>query len=387
MRCRTFLHCILGMLSLAALCACDTQIGTRLGLNEQVDVAILVPLGATEENQAQLGQSLANAAELANRDLADLKINLRVYPTAADQTTAATAAQTAIAEGADVILGPLFSDATAAVSPIARSAGVNVISFSNNPEIAGGNTYILGLTFDSIADRVTGFAAARGLKRIGIVRTEGIEGEAAREAILRASAKFGSEIVAEGVYQLSVEGISEAASGIADDLRRSGANVAILTDGPTGGLPFITETLRGLGVRPASVQFAGLQRWNSSQQALEQPGLQGGWFAAPDPALRSEFDTRYQSAFGQAPHPLSALAYDGMAAIGALVAEAREDRGGDPFSQPRLTKSAGFAGVNGVFRFLPDGSNERALAIFEVSLGTATPIDPSPRSFEPTGGS
>ncbi len=390
MRKRSFLRFGLLGLSLSALLGCAgslAPVGTPLAEDEPVMVALLVPTGSAEENQEQLGQSLVNAAKLANTDLASLNITLKTYSTAGDQTTAANAANMAVADGADIILGPLFGDATTAVAPIANAKGLKVLSFSNNPQIAGGNTYLLGLTFDSVANRVTRYAAAQGLTRIAIVHPAGLEGEAAKGAVRRAANTANASVVAESSYKLSVEGITEAASGIANQLKASGANAVVLTDGPTGGLPFITESLRGLGVRPNAAQFVGLQRWNTSKEALAQPGLQGGWFAAPDPALRSQFDARYQAEYGSKPHPLSALSYDGMAAIGALIAEARAEKRNDPFSTARLTKSAGFAGVNGVFRFLPNGQNERALAIFEVSLGDARPIDPAPRSFAAPGGS
>ncbi|WP_161862484.1 penicillin-binding protein activator [Algicella marina] len=387
---RNFVRLIAAVAGLAALSACTGPIAPQQGNaapSGPVTVALLVPTGSADANQDQLGQSLVNAAELANRDLASLEITLKTYGTAGDQTTAASAANQAIAEGADIILGPLFGDTTTAVAPIAGAKALKILSFSNNPEIAGGNTYILGQTFENTARRVTSFAAGRGLNRLAIVHPSGLEGETARDAIRTAAAAAGSTIVTEGSYELSVEGITEAASGIATGIRGSGANAVMLTDGPTAGLPYITESLRGLGVRPAAAKFIGLQRWDISREAIGQPGLQGGWFAAPDPALLTAFEARYSAAYGTPPHPLSALAYDGMAAIGALLAEARAEGKGDPFSTDRLTKSAGFAGVNGVFRFLPDGRNERALAIIEVSLGDARPIDPAPRSFAPADGS
>ncbi|MEO0913683.1 MAG: penicillin-binding protein activator [Pseudomonadota bacterium] len=376
----------LGLLALAGCTGAFAPGASRLGTGP-VTVALLVPTGSAEADQARLGESLINAARLANGDLAALNITLKPYSTAGDRTTAENVARTAVAEGADIILGPLFGDATTAVAPVASASGLKVLSFSNNPEIAGGNTYILGLTFDSVANRITQYAAGRGLTRVGIVHPAGLEGETARDAIRAAARGAGASIVAEGSYRLSVAGITEAAGGIADRLKSSGANAVILTDGPTGGLPFITESLRGLGVRPQSAQFIGLQRWDVSREALAQPGVQGGWFAAPDPGLRQQFDARYQATYGAAPHPLSALAYDGMAAIGALISEAAAEGSNDPFSAARITNDAGFAGVNGVFRFRTDGRNERALAIFEVSSGDPRPIDPAPRSFAPLGGS
>ena len=62
---------------------------------------------------------------------------------------------------------------------------------------------------------------------------------------------------------------------------------------------------------------------------------------------------------------------------------------GDPVQQPRPDRARQFADIgqnffrlfNGVFRFLPDGTNERALAVAQVRNGQAVVIDPAPRNF------
>ena len=126
----------------------------------------------------------------------------------------------------------------------------------------------------------------------------------------------------------------------------------ILTDGPTGGLAFISEALRGNGLSAAQAQFMGMQRWDVSAEALAVPSLQGGVFAAPDPALVAAFTGRYRTAYGESPHELAGVAYDGIAVVGALIAQARA-QGGSPFSTARITQPGGFAGVNGAFRFNP----------------------------------
>lgn len=386
---RTLFRPFILLFGLLMLAACGSSGGNSNGGNvdttRAVTVALLVPTGSGDAGREEIAKSLVSAARLAQSDLSGVTINLKVYATAGDLATAAAAAQKAVDEGAEIILGPLFADATTGVAPIAAAAGIKVISFSNNPTISGGNVWVLGQTFESSAERITGFAAARGLTRIGIVHPQGIEGELARNAVQAAAPKFGATVAAVGSYSLSVQGISQAARGIATQMRNAGVNILVLTDGPTGGLPFVSETLRGLGVRANAVQFAGLQRWDISRDALSQPGIQGGWFVAPDVTLTAQFRNRYEAAYGIQPHPLAALAFDGVAAIGALVNEAQLEKRRDPFSTERLTQPAGFAGVNGVFRFLPDGRNQRSMAVFEVRDGEARVIDPAPREFV-TGG-
>jgi ABC-type branched-subunit amino acid transport system substrate-binding protein len=93
--------------------------------------------------------------------------------------------------------------------------------------------------------------------------------------------------------------------------------------------------------------------------------------------LAQQFLGRYQTTFGAAPHATAGLAYDGMAAIGALVKQS----GPASLNPSGLTQGAGFVGVNGIFRFLPSGMNERGLAVAQIVNQQVTVIDPAPRSF------
>jgi hypothetical protein len=109
--------------------------------------------------------------------------------------------------------------------------------------------------------------------------------------------------------------------------------------------------------------------------------VQGGWFAIPDPQRNAAYKSRFQAANGNIPHVISSLAYDGIAAIGALA----KSGGRDALSRARLTQSAGFEGVGGVFRFRADGTNERGLAVATIRDQQVVVLDPAPRGFGGAG--
>jgi hypothetical protein len=376
-----------GAAALLAACAGPTgpqvsDSGVAVDPNAPVRVALLVPLGSGDPGREQIGRSLVNAAQLAQADLRNATIDLGIYPTGGTTEGGSAAASQAVAEGATIIVGPLFSTETAGAEPVAASAGIEILSFSNNAAVASPNVYLLGNTFENTADRLVAFGLSRGLRNFGVVYPAGLEGEAARTAVAGAVERRGGSLVASQSYNLSVEGIQAAAAPAAAALAGAGADAVILSDGPTGGLAFISDALRGNGVGGA--QFLGMQRWDVSAEALAAPSLQGGVFAAPDPALVNAFEGRYRNAYGEAPHELAGLAYDGIAAVGALIADARSG-GGSPFSDAALTQGAGFAGVNGAFRFLPGGMNERNLAMIEVRDGSAVVVERAARSFDTFG--
>jgi len=372
-----------------ALAACATT-GPRVAGNDGIDVdpnqpvkvALLLPYGTGDAGREQIARSLENAARLAQSELRNATVELTVYPTAGTTAGGSAAASQAVAEGAKIIVGPLFSTETAGAQGPAASSSLTVLSFSNNPSVAGGNVYVLGTTFQNTADRLVAYGQSRGLNSIGVVYPAGLEGETARDAVRQAVSNRGATLAASQSYNLSVEGIQSAGPAAAAALNGAGANAVILTDGPTGGLAFISEALRGNGVTTA--QFLGMQRWDTSAEALGVPSLQGGVFAAPDPATLGAFRGRYQTAYGEAPHELAGLAFDAVAAVGALIAEARA-QGGSPFSTARLTQASGFAGANGPFRLTPSGVAQRNLAIIAVQNGQAVVAERAARSFDPVG--
>lgn len=358
--------------------------GLAVDPNGPVRVALLVPYGSGDPGRDMIARSLENAARLAQADLRNATVDLAVYPTAGSTAGGASAAAQAIAEGAKIIVGPLFSTETAGAQSPAAAAGVTILSLSNNPQVAGGNVYILGTSFENTADRLVAYGQAQGMRAFGVVYPAGLEGETARDAVAAVASNRGVTLVASQPYSLSVEGIQAAAGPAAAALLSGGAQAVILTDGPTGGLGFISEALRNNGVAATQVQFMGMQRWSVSAEALALPALQGGVFAAPDPNLVAAFDGRYRTAYGEAPHELAGLAYDGINAVGAMIAEART-QGGSPFSSARLTAPAGFAGAFGPFRFLGNGRVQRNLAIVEVRDGTAVVTQRAARSFDAVG--
>jgi type II secretory pathway pseudopilin PulG len=346
-----------------------------------VPVALLVPSGTGQASDSVLARALENAARLAISDLDGVRIDLRVYPTTGQPADAAAVAVRAVNEGARILLGPVFgAEANAAGLAVARS-GVNVLSFSNNADVAGGNVFVLGPTFQNTANRLVRYAVSQGRSRIVVVHERTTAGEVGRRAIAQAVAGSRATLVGTTSFEFSQSGVVAAVPTIAATVRSTAADALFLTSDNDGALPLLTQLLSESGISRETTQFIGLTRWDIPPATLALPGIQGGWFAMPDPELSARFAARYTQAFGEGPHPIAGLAYDGIAAIGALVQAGR----GDALTREALTQPSGFVGVNGVFRLLPDGTNERGLAVAQVRNSQVFVIDPAPRSFAGAG--
>lgn len=355
--------------------------GPRIDPGAPVQVALLVPAGSGDSSDEFIARNLENAARLAIADLNGVAVDLRVYATAADPARAASVAAMAVNDGAMIVLGPVYAEEANAVGVALAGTGINILAFSNNPTIAGGNVFVLGPTFRNTAERLVGFGLRTGVQSYMVVHGDDLQGAVGRDAIASAVRSNGATIAGIQSYALSQAAIIEAAPRIAAAAAAAGADALFLTAGVNADLPVLATALPDAGLSPSDTRFIGLTRWNAVPQALSLPGLQGGLFAIPDQQMSAIFDSRYAAAYGEAPHPLAGLAYDGIAAIGALVAQ------GDPdaLSRGALTQAQGFQGTAGIFRLLPDGTNQRGLAVAEVRNNQVVILEPAPRSFGGAG--
>lgn len=369
--------------SILWMAACQPVSLSNTGLipGNSVAVALLVPHGASSDQERKLARDLENAARLAVTDLEGVEIDLRVYSTAGNAAQAQAEAIKAVNDGAKIILGPLHAESANAVAVAVADKGVNVLAFSNNATIAGGNLFVLGQTFENTASRLARYGAQNGKNRVLTVYSNNLAGQLGKQAIESAVAGAGGSNVGSVNYEFSQAGVVDAIPRITSAASSGGANAIFLTSNTAGALPLFAQMLPEAGLKPEDIQYIGLTRWDTPPQTLTLPGVQGSWFAMPDPNRTALYNNRFTNTFGETPHPLSGLSYDGIAAIGALVSS----RNTGALSRNSLTQAAGFQGVTGVFRLLPDGTNQRGLAIATIRDNQVSVLSPAPQGFGAAG--
>lgn len=384
---RKVLHVLALPIIALALAACDAVPGGGFGggpsinTGEAVPVALLVPGGSGLTTDELLAQSLENAARLAMRDLNGASIDLRVYQTGGDAGQAAASAKQAVDDGAKIILGPVYAASANAVGNAVANQNISVLSFSNNAAIAGGNVFVLGPTFQNTSDRMISYALSQGKQRFVLVHGQDSAGTAGRDAINKSIQTQGASVVGTVSYALSQQDVIAAIPSIKTAVQSNAADAVFMTTDTASALPLLSQLLPEAGVTSETSQFIGLTRWDIPAQTLSLPGVQGGWFAIPDPSASATFSSQYQNAYGSVPHPIGGLAFDGIAAIGALVSQGQSNA----LSGAALTQGAGFRGASGIFRLLPDGSNQRGLAVATISEAQVSILSPAPQSFRGVG--
>ena len=373
---------LLALCSLILISACGNSFSGSDDSLRKVKVAVLLPLGSKDPGVRKLAKSAERAARMAMWDLrTNVAMQMSVYDTEGSELQAAEMATLAVDEGAQVIIGPLFAGASNAAGLAVAKKSISVLSLSNNAEIAGGNVYVLGHTFQNTADRLVNYAVRQGKRRALIVHANNVSGYAGSDAVERALIKNGTAEVGKENYDFTQQDVVDAMTRVAIRNELVGADIVFLTADYDGALPLIAQLLPEAGVNPATVQYAGVAQWNALPSAFNLPGIQGGWFALPSPIRTQQFEERFQTIYQTTPHPIAAIAYDGVAAVGASISTGNRNA----LNTRGLTLSSGFQGAAGIFRLRKDGTVERGLAIAKIEGSQVIILDAAPRTFNNFG--
>lgn len=330
-------------------------------------VALLVPMSGTN---AGVGQSIANATQMALLDTKSEKVRITTYDTAGG---AAVAARRAIEDGNGLILGPLLSEDVRAVTPIAAAAKVPVLSFSNDSSVAGNGAFILGYSPAQSIERVVSYAAKSGMTQFAALVPAGLYGERASDALLRAVRQQKGDVVSIQTYNRSRASIDAAVKRIP----ATSPYQAILIADSAGTAALAIPTIRA--TTGASAKVLGTELWNTDSAVGDNKALNGAWFASVPDGLYRQYAEKYRSRFGKAPYRLSTIGYD---VVLLTVRIARDWKMGQPFPVSDLMSDDGFAGLDGAFRFNKNGVAQRALEVQEIRDGQTVTISPAPSNFD-----
>jgi ABC-type branched-subunit amino acid transport system substrate-binding protein len=386
-------HCTRTVLSVAAaamaLAACTTQqFGGGAPLPQpaeptaanasvgdgQVRVALILPLSA-QGNAGVAAQSMKNAAEMALAEFKSPNVQLLVKDDGGTAQGAQAGAQQAISEGAEIIVGPLFAQSVSAVGQVARARNVPVIAFSTDTSVAAHGVYLLSFLPETDVRRMVEFAVSRGKHSFAALLPDNAYGAVVEAALQQEVSRRGGRVLALEKYQPDPSRITEAARRVAQAANQ--VDSIFIPDG-ADAVPQVVQALAASGVNLKRVQLLGTGLWDDPR-IFSTAALDGGWYAAPESTGFRNFSGRYRARYGQDPVRTATLAYDAVALVAALV----KTQGPQRFSEQVLTNPSGFAGIDGVFRFRPEGPNERGLAVLRVTSSGGQVISPAPQSFQP----
>jgi len=331
-------------------------------------VAILLPLSGPN---ADLGQAMLQAAQLAVFDINNDGFELIPHDTKGTFDGGEKAAENAINNDAQIILGPLFADAVRGAKKIATPNDVKIIAFSTDWTLGNTATFLMGFMPFSQVDRIANYATSQRLNRFAIIAPQGKYGDAV-------TAQFKQRVTENGGSIASTINFIPNDAAVVSQINAINPNDIDAVFIPTGSkdLEVITNALNNMltdkGMSPSKIKRLGTGLWDDTNIA-NMMGIQGGWFAAPPAGSRQGFEQKYQSTYGQVPPRIATLAYDATALSAILSTK------GYGFNV--ITDPNGYAGIDGVFKFGANGLIQRNLAVFEINKGTIKEIAPATKSF------
>ncbi len=328
-------------------------------------IAILVPL--TGRN-GPVGQSIANAANMAILDTSAENLRITTYDTSQGADAAATKA---VADGNKLILGPMLAENVPAVESVARRAGVPLISFSNNTTVAKADVFVMGHIPEQSIERSVAFARSRGANNFAALLPAGDYGDRAQSALSDALRNYGGLLKRTERYDRG----STAVIGAANRLREAGGYDTVLI---ADGVQLASQGATALKEGGASPRILGTELWSGESALTRTAVLRGALFSAVSNQRFQRFRDSYRNRFGDAPYRISTLGYD---AVLLTLRVARDWRFGRPFPTSQLVARDGFLGLDGAFRFGTNGVIERAMEVREVKADDVTVVDPAPARF------
>jgi ABC-type branched-subunit amino acid transport system substrate-binding protein len=337
--------------------------------NGQVKVGLILPLSAAG-NAGVAAQSMKNAAEMALAEFQNPNIQLLIKDDGGNPQGAQQGTQQALDEGAEIMLGPLFALAVPATAQLSRARGISVIAFSTDSSVAGRGVYLLSFLPESDVNRIVEYAASTGKRSFAALLPDNAYGNVVEAAFKQAVGRRGGRVVAFEKYGADR---ASAARTVAQALGQADA-LLLADDGDS--VVTIADALTAAGANLRNIQLLGTGLWDNPR-VFASPALQGGLYAAPDPSGFRNFSSRYRAKYGADPVRTATLAYDAVALVAALA----RTQGPQRFAPDVLTNSSGFSGIDGLFRFRADGTNERGLAVMRVGSGGGVPVAGSPKSF------
>jgi ABC-type branched-subunit amino acid transport system substrate-binding protein len=366
--------------------ACTTQLGgtappagefaaAAQPADGQVRIALILPLTA-QGNAGLAAQSMKNAAEMALAEFKVSNVQLLVKDDGGSPQGARSAAEQAISEGAEIIIGPLFAQSVSAVGQVARSRNIPVIAFSTDANVAARGVYLLSFLPETDVRRIVEYAASRGKRSFAALMPDNAYGTVVEAAFQQEVARRGGRVVVLEKYPHDANRTAEAARRVAQAVNQ--IDSIFIPDSPDA-VPQIAQALAANGVDLKRVQLLGTGLWGDDTRISSEKLLDGGWYPSPEQTGFRNFSGRYRARYGQDPVRTATLAYDAVALVAALV----KTQGTQRFSDQVLTNPSGFAGIDGVFRFRPEGTNERGLAVLRVTPTGGQVVSPASKSFAP----
>ncbi len=364
----------------------------KIGGNIKVQVALFLPFSGKNK---ELGWNIFNAATLslfAN----DMNNNVELVMVDSKDTPAeaAQAFKEIVNRKIKIVIGPVFSSAIEAIENDVKRNEITVISLSNNQQLAdkmygNGGIFIAGMIPEMQIDKIVSFALDKGKFSFAIIAPNNQYGTTIHSIFKEVVKNRDATLVTAEFYENgSDKTIDRVVNRVINSFtlssritRAKNKKNLVVTESdkiypqvimvPESGkvLSKIAASIKNQNGDERNFKIIGTSQWDDIS-TVNDPNLVGSWFAAPENKKFREFEKSYFEICHKQPVRVSSLVYDAVALVSKMV----DYRNGEiptakNFVEQTNPPKNGFEGIDGLFRFLPNGLVQRNLAVLQVGNG------------------
>jgi|LauGreSBDMM110SN_4_FD.fasta_scaffold13300_3 ABC-type branched-subunit amino acid transport system substrate-binding protein len=378
---------------------------TTIKSNKQkIKVGLFLPFSGKNK---ELGWNLFNAATLSLFDNDENNNIELVLIDSGDSANEATKAfKEILNQEIKIVIGPVFSPLVEAIEKDVKENNIVVISLSNNQKLIGKTTnksgiFLAGIMPENQIEKIVSYAVNQDKSSFSIIAPNNQYGLTITNLLKTISKKKDGTFITSELYDSNAQDFNKLAERVVKSFRapshlaEGGGNKpkAALKESdriyskiiviPESGkvLSKIVEAIKQQNPDEREFQIVGTSQWDDIS-TFNDPNLVGAWFSAPESQKFRIFEKSYYQTFNKYPPRISSIVYDSVAVIASLVEKRKDMRieVGD-FTAYSIWPKNGFEGIDGLFRFLPNGLVQRNLAILEVKRDRFETIDKPVEKF------
>jgi len=322
-------------------------------------VALLLPLTGDKQD---LGEAILKGAELRFFNQKSYALELFPIDTQAkepnEKEIGALKALSNLLESTDIdlILGPLMADDVMEITPLAWEKGIPIISFSNMPQVAGDNVFIMGFSPEDQIKKTVEYALSQNITQFLAIVPLGEYGKLIVQA-LRQGLYSGSNAKLKDVIYYDPNGVDLDEK--LKTINLEDIQAIVIPEGGTRLLQIVAFLAQDPLYQTIKPRLIGSGQWDE-KSTFQNQLLQGAWFGGTRSFQWDKFSQAYQTAYGSEPPRLSSLGYDALMVAGSVA-----DQHQKAVSQT-LLRPQGFRGVEGKFSFTLQGHIIREWHVFEI---------------------
>ena len=361
--------------------------------NNKLRVAVLVPLSGEVKT---VGESIVNAIQMSLFENNKKNIVLKIYDTKGTTFGAVDAINKAIEDGVDTVIGPLFSAETKAIKNILRQNNLISFSLSNDEELRNiDNVFVTGsipqqeiqtlisymmendfYNYVALMPNSTHGALMNRILRGTILNKDGLlikteyYTQNEKNLINKINGLVNFYEVPQTLYEdfekkkleNKLLGITEELEFTIQEEEKIYPQALFIPDGgkqaeQIANLLFITQH------NSRYIQLIGTTKLDGDESIINNPYFDKVIFIGANPNKYKNFRDGYVNLYREEPVKITSMVYDLINIMDTIYTF--ED-GKYIINKKELLDPRGFDGIDGRYRFLPNGIVERKMFVLQL---------------------